>query len=67
MLKNILESINDVLGIVAVTSGTALAVIGMVMLGAHAVVLIATCSLVLNIGLTIALRLSNTTGAIKSR
>lgn len=59
MLKNVLESINDALSFIALVSGIALSVIGILTLGTHAVVLIATCSLVLGVGLSITLKLMN--------
>lgn len=52
MLKKILNWINDVLFIIAYASITTFAVIGLVPLGVYAIVLIATCSLILHIGVT---------------
>lgn len=57
MLKYILESINEVLSFIAVVSGIALSVIGIITLGTHAIALIATCSLILSIGVSITLKL----------
>lgn len=57
MLKNILEIINDVVSFIAVISGTALSIIGMFAFGTHAVILIAICSLILSVGLSITLKM----------
>lgn len=57
MLKNILKSINEVVSFIAVVSGITLSVIEMLTLGTHAVALIAICSLILSIGLSITLKM----------
>ena len=59
MIKNILESVNEVVSFIAVISGTALFIIGIFSLGIHTIALIATCSFVLSIGISYTLKMIN--------
>lgn len=58
-MKNVLESLKDCFGIIAAMSAFAASVFGILRFGEWAVLLIAFCSFLLYIGISVTLKMTN--------